>query len=287
MKQIDPYIILQELSFERLAGSNNEKRGAEVIISNLKQLGLKVKRESFGLNSFDTGKGKLTIDDKQFEVVPFGLNKDCRVEGEFLFLENPEILKQNKGRYRGKIVAAYGFSRQLLESIQDQELAAYISISRPERKASSSSHRQKTFKDGYTNSATMSYEDGIKAARLSGRIGVLKITQDVSEKKATNLIVDIEGTDPDDNLTYLVAHYDSVARSPGASDNGGGTVSLIKIAEYFINNRPKRNLRLIFFSGEELGLLGSQHYVASHEEEVIKKGSLVLNIDVSGDRSEE
>ena len=32
-----------------------------------------------------------------------------------------------------------------------------------------------------------------------------------------------------------------------------------------------------------MGLLGSQHYVASNEEEVIKKGSLIVNIDVSGD----
>ncbi len=283
MKEINPYNILKELSFERLAGSENEKKAADIIVTNLKNFGLKVKRERFDVNTFDTGKGKLTIDNKEYEVIPYGLNTDCRIEAEFLFLENPEILRYNKGRYRNKIVASFGFSRTIQEYIQEQGLAAFISIGKPEREASSSSHRQKTYEDGFINSATMSYDDGVKISKLHGKTAVLEISQQVAKRKATNLIVDIAGSDPDDNLTYLVAHYDSVARSPGASDNGGGTVSLIKVAEYFVKNRPKRNLRLIFFSGEELGLLGSQYYVKKYEEEVKKQGSLVINIDVSGD----
>jgi len=147
----------------------------------------------------------------------------------------------------------------------------------------SSSHRQKTYLDGYINSATIKYDDALRLIKHSGETVGLKIVQKVEERKAYNLIVDIEGSNPDDNMTYLVAHYDSVARSPGATDNGGGTVSLLKIAEHFSKHKPKRDLRIIFFSGEELGLLGSQHYVNSHEDEMKNKSSLVLNIDVSGD----
>jgi Zn-dependent M28 family amino/carboxypeptidase len=56
------------------------------------------------------------------------------------------------------------------------------------------------------------------------------------------------------------------------------------LAEYFSKRQPKRDLRLIFFSGEEMGLLGSQHYVNTNEEEVKTRGSLVMNIDVTGDQ---
>lgn len=281
--KIDPYKIIRDLSFERLPGSDNEKKAASIITSYLDSLGLEVDKDEFHINSFDTGKGTLSIGKKSFDVIPYGLNTDCHVEAELVFLENAEILKYNKGKYKGKIVLTSGFSRKIEEYIKEQQLAAYIVIGKPLRQATSSSHRQKTYKEGFTNSATISYDDGVKLSKLQGNKAVLEISQVVSSRKAANLIVDIDGTDPDDNLTYLVAHYDTVARSPGASDNAGGTVSLIKIAEHFVKNKPKRNLRLIFFSGEELGLLGSQHYVAENEEEIIKKGSLIMNVDVSGD----
>lgn len=280
---INPYKIISELNFERLAGSKNEKKAAKIISSYLKALNLETEFQEFEIDTFDTGIGNITVDNKQFPIIPYGLNKDCSVEAELLFLENPEVLKYNKGRYKGKIVLSYGFTRKIQEYIKEQELAAFIAIGPPLRPAPSSSHRQKTYKEGYINSATISYEDGLKLSKLHGKKGILEIKQKVSTKKATNLIADIKGGDPDDNLTYLVAHYDTVARSPGASDNAGGTVSLLKIAEYFKTKQPKRNLRLIFFSGEELGLLGSQHYVATCEEEVKKNGSLIVNIDVSGD----
>lgn len=282
-KKIDPYNIIRELNFERLAGSKNEVKAAGIIASYIESLGLQVKYDEFSLAAFDTGKGIISTGKQNFEVIPLGLNTSCRVQGELLFLENPEVLKHNKGRYKGKIVLSYRCGRNIEEYIKEQELAALIIIGPPARLAPSRSHRQKTYKDGFINQATVSYDDGIKLSKFHGKEISLEITQKVSNRKARNLIVDIEGYDPDDNLTYLVAHYDSVARSPGASDNAGGTVSLIKIAEYFSKKQPKRNLRLIFFSGEEMGLLGSQHYVAQNETEVSKKGSLVVNIDVSGD----
>ena len=42
-------------------------------------------------------------------------------------------------------------------------------------------------------------------------------------------------------------------------------------------------MRVIFFSGEEMGLLGSQAYVKKHSRELQKRAGLVVNVDVSGD----
>jgi aminopeptidase YwaD len=281
--KLNPLKILNELSFERIAGSENEKKAAAIIENYLKLLKLDMVPEEFTVYSFDTGTGMLSVGNKQIPVHPYGLNKNCTLSKEMVFLENPEIMRHNKGRYRDKIVLSFGYTRKIQEIINEQQLAAYIAISTPFREASSSSHRQKTYLDGYINSATIKYDDALRLIKHSGETVGLKIVQKVEERKAYNLIVDIEGSNPDDNMTYLVAHYDSVARSPGATDNGGGTVSLLKIAEHFSKHKPKRDLRIIFFSGEELGLLGSQHYVNSHEDEMKNKSSLVLNIDVSGD----
>jgi len=69
----------------------------------------------------------------------------------------------------------------------------------------------------------------------------------VKNRKANNIVVDIKGKGIDDNLTLVVAHYDSVARCAGSSDNGGGTVTLLKVAEYFSRNQPDRDLRIVSF----------------------------------------
>ena len=100
---------------------------------------------------------------------------------------------------------------------------------------------------------------------------------------AHNIVLDIPGKGRDNALTLLVGHYDSVARSHGACDNAGGSVCMIKSAEYLAKKQPERDLRIIWFSGEELGLLGSFAYAKAHEEEMIKRARLVVNVDLAGD----
>ena len=55
------------------------------------------------------------------------------------------------------------------------------------------------------------------------------------------------------------------------------------MAEHYSQHKPERDLRIIFFSGEEMGLRGSFAYVAKHKAEVKKRAALVVNVDVSGD----
>jgi hypothetical protein len=68
----------------------------------------------------------------------------------------------------------------------------------------------------------------------------------------------------------------------GADDNASGTSGLLELAEHFAK-QPKRRRGILFvaFSGEELGLLGSQHYV---ENPVlpIDKAVAMLNMDMIG-----
>ena len=48
----------------------------------------------------------------------------------------------------------------------------------------------------------------------------------------------------------------------GADDNGSGTTALLELARRFGSQEKREGRRLVFmaFSGEESGLLGSQHY---------------------------
>jgi len=84
-----------------------------------------------------------------------------------------------------------------------------------------------------------------------------------------------------DEIFLVCGHHDSVSGSPGADDDGSGTVITLAAAyimkEYAFNN----TIRFVTFSGEEQGLLGSHVYA----QEAFSNGDNiigVLNADMIG-----
>lgn len=80
---------------------------------------------------------------------------------------------------------------------------------------------------------------------------------------SNNVEATLNGTDEDSNEIYIVCgHYDSVSSSPGADDDGSGTVATI-IAAYLMSQCTfNHTIKFVTFSGEEQGLLGSESYAA-------------------------
>ncbi|MBN1620348.1 M28 family peptidase, partial [candidate division WOR-3 bacterium] len=275
--------VLKELDFERLAGTEGEEKARKIICGYLDSLKVSYELEEFDLTSFETGKAEIITESVAFNAHPFGLSESCSTEGEMVFVENAETVRVKKNAFRGKIILSNTYSRSLSDELKKGGVKAFILIGACLREAGSLSHRQKIYRDGCVPGLVVDFETGKKLSKLSGEYVKIKIDQQVSAKKAKNIIAHIKGKGIDDNLTYAVGHYDTVSRSPGATDNGGGTVTLLKIAEHFSKSQPGRDLKIIWFSGEELGLLGSYSYVKSHEEEIKTRASLVVNIDVTGD----
>ncbi|HEX5137461.1 MAG TPA: M28 family peptidase [Planctomycetota bacterium] len=52
-------------------------------------------------------------------------------------------------------------------------------------------------------------------------------------------------------IVVVGAHYDSVAGSPGANDNGSGVAATLALARRFAKGAPRRTLRFVFFVNEE------------------------------------
>ncbi|MCF7911217.1 MAG: M20/M25/M40 family metallo-hydrolase [Candidatus Cloacimonetes bacterium] len=280
---LNPMKVIRELDFVRLSGTAGEKEAVEIICRYLQELGYTPEIEKFSLNSFEPGAAAIEIDDHTFAATPYGLNENVAISGELVWLDNIDMIKLNRGGYKDKIVMSYGFSRGIATLLKEYEVAGYINVGGPFRKATSLSHRQSSFESGYTHSVTVDHDTAIKLKKYSNKTVKLKIKQTVMKSKGHNIIVDIPGAGLDNTLTLAGGHLDSVAHSPGASDNGGGIVTLLKIAEYYSKHKLQRDLRLVFFGGEELGLLGSQNYVKDHLEELKARLGLMLNIDVSGD----
>jgi Zn-dependent M28 family amino/carboxypeptidase len=94
-------------------------------------------------------------------------------------------------------------------------------------------------------------------------------TESNLEAKATNIIADTPGGNPDE-VVVVGAHLDSVPAGPGINDNGSGSASQLETALQMakLGIQPRRKMRFAFWGAEEFGLLGSEHYVANLGDEL-------------------
>lgn len=90
--------------------------------------------------------------------------------------------------------------------------------------------------------------------------------------RAKNYIGKLPGTTADTVWVLLGGHYDTVADSPGADDNGTATSAVMEAARLLSQYRFRKTIRIIAFDLEEEGLVGSGRYVTQKlpQDEVLE-----------------
>ncbi|WP_154934723.1 M20/M25/M40 family metallo-hydrolase [Gimesia maris] len=113
-----------------------------------------------------------------------------------------------------------------------------------------------------------------------------------------NIIGLIPGNDPELKKEYVVigAHYDHVGYGKpsnsrggvgqihnGADDNASGTAALLEVIEAISLHKelPRRSILFVFWDAEEMGLLGSRHWM-NHPTVPLDKVAIYLNLDMVG-----
>ena len=101
--------------------------------------------------------------------------------------------------------------------------------------------------------------------RIEGLLssGAVEVDLAVKTEKRVSRNVVAEKPGPGDDVVVLGGHYDTVPGISGANDNGSGTAVLLTVAGELSREPLPFTLRFIAFGSEELGLMGSQHYVDS------------------------
>ncbi|HFB98540.1 MAG TPA: M28 family peptidase [Bryobacterales bacterium] len=99
-----------------------------------------------------------------------------------------------------------------------------------------------------------------------------------------------------DEYVIIGAHYDHIGRGeqfslarnatgtvhPGADDNASGVAGLIELARWFAGRpRMRRGVLFLAFSAEEIGLLGSSHYVR-RPLLPLEQAVAMINLDMIG-----
>ncbi len=104
-----------------------------------------------------------------------------------------------------------------------------------------------------------------------------------------NVLGYIEGTDDNQECVILTAHYDHLGKSGsgvynGAYDNAAGVAALIEIAGALSaavqdGQRPRRSVIFLTPDAEELGGIGSKHYL---EHPIFDASKTVVDINIDG-----
>jgi len=140
----------------------------------------------------------------------------------------------------------------------------------------------------------------------------LEVNVDIQREKSwgRNVVARFPADGSDAPAVVVGAHYDHLGRGEGmstlakegeegqihfgADDNASGVAGGLEIGEYLVNQKRagklpmQRDLVLAFWSGEELGLLGSNHFVREIGEQIGEESDIsgrvaaYLNLDMIG-----
>ena len=105
-----------------------------------------------------------------------------------------------------------------------------------------------------------------------------------------NVVATLKGTDPNDKRIFVISGHldsrrsndmDSIGDSPGANDDGSGTVAVMECARVMSKHSFPATIIFVTVSGEEQGLLGA-YFMANKAKKENWKIEAVLNNDIMG-----
>src|SRR4051812_1192011 len=114
-----------------------------------------------------------------------------------------------------------------------------------------------------------------------GSLAKVSVDAGSSSARTENVIAETPGG-TDDHVVMAGGHLDSVRGGPGIDDNGSGVAALIEAAVAIGPNPPGAKVRIGFWAAEELGLIGSRHYVRSLDRADRDRIEAYLNFDMVG-----
>lgn len=110
----------------------------------------------------------------------------------------------------------------------------------------------------------------------------LTINNDIQKKPTNyNVVAEVKGWEKPDEVVLLGAHLDSWDLGHGALDNGCNAALVIDAARQIMalakeGNRPRRTIRFVLYSGEELGLYGSRFDAHNHQNDLDHLKAVVI-----------
>lgn len=287
---------VKELSFVRTAGSEQEKKAAELIMREIREVleetGQKDIRTEY--MTFRIPDGKVTkcfiqAAGRELSCVPYLRSGNIDRECGLVYLDGAsEIDLAGAGSLEGKAVLLNGLTdEKVYKRLVEHQAAAFLTIqgkyyfSAEEASLYPRRLREHFGRNGIIPGFTITAADALWLIQEGIDRIRLTLEQEDTEPESRNVSAVIPGTDLREESIVLTAHYDSVPVGVGAWDNATGAAALLGIFRHFAANPARRTLRFLWCGSEELGLLGSKAYV-EQQKDLLEKIGFCFNFDMCG-----
>lgn len=129
-------------------------------------------------------------------------------------------------------------------------------------------------------------KDALSGAKPQKIYCELHIQSNLEKVFSDNIYAFIPGQIYPDSFIVFSAHYDHLGNIdttyfPGANDNASGVSVLLDLIKYYKKNPLPYSVAFFFFTGEEIGLVGSKYYV-EHPLFDLNRIKLLINMDLMG-----
>lgn len=284
------YEFIKKINFNRLAGTKNEQKAANIIKEEFESFGLKAEFKKFKMATSHASYTEFKVLEPYEKTITIshravsGITPPQGIVTGFKYIESAG--EQYCKDIENKVVMVTGrIDRYVCERLnRHKAIAVLVPMN----------YKQELFTIGYDIDfvtkfgnlpiAYISYDDALEMVKNNVTRVYIKIEDEVDfDAKGTNIISEIKGTLKPEEEILFIGHYDSVLNN-GIFDNAAGSATVLEMARYFNNYPPKRTVKFILFSGEEMGLKGSKAYVneLKKNDENLKKIKMVFNFDLGG-----
>ncbi len=280
----------------RLAGSAGERRVADYIAEELRNIGADVHLEDFAVR-------ERVVEEEHLEISLNGtwrrfpcslLSNAAGTEGKVV--EAPVVFFASRTDYQrsdlsvlsGKAVVHLGshieaadYYRRLVEA--KPAFVMFVDVRYPGTVATADGmFPAYTHAYGALPIVSVSFMDAWNWQENGATSARLRVAGGMRDSASSNVIAELPGTESGTGIVFVGAHHDTQADSVGADDNAVGVAIVLELARTLIEIRHKRTIRLISFGAEEQLSVGSAAYVRQHREELRRDGVFMLNFDACG-----
>ncbi|MFQ9923490.1 MAG: M28 family metallopeptidase [Beduini sp.] len=282
--------LLKKIGFIRTSGSAEELKAAQILLDEIKEIGLEGKLDAFPVRNDIVEEAVLEVVEpyqKRYRVTGFTCSGNLEetvaefkyvedlndidlhdVKGKVILMNTRPGIKNFEKIVKSGALAFVTFQGTIKDSLEESDLE--------ERKLRESVKKYGCL-PGFNILARDAQEMVLKKA---GNVKV-KLIQTEKEWTSHNVMVSILGSEyPDEEINFC-GHYDSVPFSTGVYDNGAGSVIIMEILRHFKENPPKRTMNFLWFGSEEVGLEGSKYYIQKYAD-TLDRSILTINVDVAG-----
>ncbi len=280
----------------RFVASDDERNAAAFIAGKLTEYGLSnVHTEAFPVRGWRRGPASLTAGIHSFECIALPGTPACDITAPVIFIGDGEVadfVRAGKTA-KGKIAVVRGKGSHRLEKYSramKAGCAGFVFGGTEPGCLPPTGSLDFGGKPAPLPGIGVSFENVARLERLlsAGALDArLRIDCETFPAEGLNVIGDIPGTDPSAGMILLCAHYDGHDIAQGAVDNASGTVAVMEAARALMQAREhlKLGIRVALWSGEEIGMIGSQAYADAHRRE-LKHIKFVFNCDIVANSGE-